>query len=386
MEERFGGKGRIRILGGPALRVAYVVSFLLASPAHAAAESAFYLHPSDRVVFYGGAPALGQFDAALIETYVATRFPKMDVEFLHRGWDGRWARPAKQDPSGPAQEIVGLRPTVVALGPAEPAAGDPPDAAGYTAAYTLLAGKLWEAIPGLRITVVQPGPPSGNDPSRTLAGEKNLLVHRREAIAPAASDNSAAAAKAAIDFLKSWNAPATVSLVEISALGKSVVRSENTIVRELEADRVVAWSQDDSALPLPAELTALNGAAAEKINVQSLRVTGLISGRYTLTIDGWLMGTFERDDFERGIDLTKLPTPMLKQASEVFALTLNHIAMEFARWEREQVSLNDPKAQELKKAETEALERRHIIGEPRTHDYEISPLLPSPAIVVGTGR
>jgi hypothetical protein len=77
------------------------------------------------------------------------------------------------------------------------------------------------------------------------------------------------------------------------------------------------------------------------------------------------MGTFWRERFEEGIDLTLLPTPMMKQAAEVHSLAAEHqIAAPRA----------DPLSDESKKRESDLLERLFRAAGPVTHDYEIVPV------------
>jgi hypothetical protein len=147
-----------------------------------------------------------------------------------------------------------------------------------------------------------------------------------------------------LELLAFWNAPAEVSVVEINAAAKCVVRSENTTVRELESDLAVAWSQDDRSLPLPNAIA--QSASAARINIEMLQVRGLGSGKYRLTIDGWTMGEFWREELESGIDLTLLSTPMLKQADRVRALMLERKQSKRAEWRQAAI--------------------------PQTHDYEIA--------------
>jgi hypothetical protein len=84
------------------------------------------------------------------------------------------------------------------------------------------------------------------------------------------------------------------------------------------------------------------------------------------------MGTFEAEDFEVGIDLTKLPTPMLRQASMVFQLTVEHITSQYARWES--LAAGKRTTEERDAAEAKTLERRAVAGKPLTHDFEIVPV------------
>src|SRR5437667_9643099 len=54
---------------------------------HAGAGS-FALKDGDRVVFYGDSITDQRLYTTFTETYVITRFPKLDVTFVHSGWGG----------------------------------------------------------------------------------------------------------------------------------------------------------------------------------------------------------------------------------------------------------------------------------------------------------
>jgi lysophospholipase L1-like esterase len=48
----------------------------------------FALRDGDRVVFYGDSITDQRLYTTFAETYVVTRFPKLDVTFVHSGWGG----------------------------------------------------------------------------------------------------------------------------------------------------------------------------------------------------------------------------------------------------------------------------------------------------------
>jgi hypothetical protein len=249
----------------------------------------FYLNGAERIVICGDDPAQPRLDAVFLEAYLATRFPHREVTFI-----------STEQGNTLEKAILMEKPTVLIL-----LEGDKQHTDGNELVQRL-------ALPSLRVSRIPFLDPHLRAPTVTT-----------------------------VDLLVSWNAPALVSAVEIDAAAKRVVRSGNTTVRELESDLVVAWSQDDLSLPLPAGLVHSRNTAG--INIETLQVTGLGSGKYRLTIDGWSMGEFWRESFENGIDLTLLPTPMLKQADRVLALLQEH-------------------ARGLEAAL------------PATHDYEISPV------------
>ena len=63
---------------------------ILASVSLASAQekSGFYLKDGDRVVFYGDSITDQRLYTTFAETYVVTRFPRMNIFFVHSGWGG----------------------------------------------------------------------------------------------------------------------------------------------------------------------------------------------------------------------------------------------------------------------------------------------------------
>jgi hypothetical protein len=141
-------------------------------------------------------------------------------------------------------------------------------------------------------------------------------------------------------LLKAWGASPIVSAVEIDAASKQVARAENTTVTGLTVDPAISWSQKDAALPMLVSLRDRSlpvglrrGAATmdlalkssdfmEALNQQTLRVRGLDGAKYTLKINGSVVGSFTRDQLAEGLNLAGLPTPMAKQSLTVHLLTV----------------------------------------------------------------
>ena len=102
----------------------------------------------------------------------------------------------------------------------------------------------------------------------------------------------------------------------------------------------------DTALPMPVDpkdqamaLAVSSSDFVEALNQQTLKVTGLADGLYTLKIDGEPVGDFQAAQLATGINLATLQTPMAKQAAEVHALTLKHNNVHFFRWRTLQTTL-----------------------------------------------
>ena len=52
------------------------------------AQSGFYLHNDDRVVFYGDSITDQRLYTTFVETFAVTRFPHERFSFTHSGWGG----------------------------------------------------------------------------------------------------------------------------------------------------------------------------------------------------------------------------------------------------------------------------------------------------------
>ena len=183
-------------------------------------------------------------------------------------------------------------------------------------------------------------------------------------------------------LLKSWNAPALVSDVEIDAAAKTVKHAENTKVVLGDG---LTWTQMDDALPMPVDprdqVLALVVASSDFMNAldqERLRVTGLDAGNYGLKIDGEAAGTFTASDLATGINLAALPTPMAKQAAEVHSYTLKHNNVHFFRWRTLQTTLEpdgfrtaEPE-EVLDTLEDQIIGAQRVAAQPKLRTYELS--------------
>ena len=135
-----------------------------------------------------------------------------------------------------------------------------------------------------------------------------------------------------------------VTRVEIDAGSARVNQSVNTVVTGLEVKGTVSWTQKDESLPMPVamsdplvSLAVASSDFTEKLNQETLRVTGLDAASYSLKINGHAAGTFSRDQLAGGINLAPLDTPMAQQAAQVHVLTLKRAGVHNTRWRQIQV-------------------------------------------------
>src|SRR5215471_12641488 len=261
----------MRLLGSMlGLFLALVALFIL--PYTAAAQGRFFLKDGDRVVFYGDSITDQRLYTTFVETYAVTRFPDLRTWFVHSGVGGDrvtggWAGPIDLRLR---RDVVAYKPTVVTimLGMNDGSYNGWDDAVfkTYSTGYEHIIDTLRKAVPGIRITVIQPSPyddvtrPPNIDSGynnilvrygqfvKELAEREHLMVADLNAPVVAMLEKAKAAdpelAQKIIEdrvhpgpgghlimaeaLLKSWNGPAAVAAVEIDSAAKRVSHSENT--------------------------------------------------------------------------------------------------------------------------------------------------------------
>jgi hypothetical protein len=141
----------------------------------------------------------------------------------------------------------------------------------------------------------------------------------------------------------------------------------------------------DAALPMPLDLKdpvlklALDSSDfVDTLDRQMLRVRGLHEASYNLTIDGEAVGSFTAKQLAAGVNLALLPTPMARQAAEVYALTIKHNNVHYARWREFQLPLHDDAPEHLQSVldsldalESDLVAAQQKAAQPRPHKYEL---------------
>ncbi len=404
----------------------------LAVAALAVAQGDFHLKNGDRVVFYGDSITDQRLYTTFAETYVVTRFPKLDVSFVHSGWGGDRVTGGGGGPIDVRlkRDVFAYRPNVmtIMLGMNDGSyrSFDQGIFDTYANGYRRIIESVKGTLPGIRITVIQPSPFDDvtRDPNveggynavlvrygqwvAELAKKENLSVAdlNTSVVAALRKANAADATLAkrivpdrvhpgpgghllmAEALLKSWNAPAVVTSVAIDAANRRVEKSQNTEVKDLRSEGgALLWTQADSALPMPLDgkdsalmLAVRSSDFMEAINSQPLKVTGLKAARYALRIDGEIAGTFTRQELAEGVNLASLATPMAAQAAAVHALTLKHNSIHFARWRQVQVPLEgltlktvEPAMDALDRLDAELVVQQRAQAQPKPRAYCLSP-------------
>ncbi|HWE86743.1 MAG TPA: GDSL-type esterase/lipase family protein [Terracidiphilus sp.] len=329
----------------------------------------YYLHPNDRVAFYGDSITEQNYYNQWVELYTITRFPLMRVHFTNAGVGGDrviggWAGPIDERLQ---RDVFQQKPSVITimLGMNDGGyqATTPEIDATYRNGYEHILDSIQQNAPDARVTLLGPSPYDDVSAAPYFAGGYNgVMQHFADVDAQLAKEHGAAFANLnplvvealtkaeALDprvatlllpdrvhpdplahwvmaeaLLKGWNAPAVVSNVAIDGQAARVVAAENAAVNGLTRDGgVLRWSETENALPLPLvkdnattalllELTDIETA----LNQEPLRVTGLEPGKYVISIDGKEIGQFSEVQLEAGINLAEYNTPMRQQAQQV---------------------------------------------------------------------
>ena len=413
----------------PSKRYLGLLAAITLSSAAALAQNGFALRDGDRVVFYGDSITDQRLYTTFTETYVVTRFPRLNVSFAHSGWGGDRVTGGAGGPVDVRlyRDVLPYSPTVLTImlgmNDGRYRAYDQQIFDEFAAGYKHIVDTVKRAFPGIRITAIQPSPYDDVTRAPSFEGGYNaVLVRYSDFLKQLAADqklgladlntpvvaalekaNAADAVNAAKlipdrihpgaaghmlmaeALLKAWNAPALVTDVEIDAGRKEAVRQLGTHVAELRSAKGLSWTQTDDALPMPVNqrdalvsLAMKSSDFMDALNQEPLKVRGLAAGRYTLKIDGEAAGTFSNAELAGGINLATLPTPMARQAAEVHDLTLRHNNIHTARWRQIQVPMEKDNAPHLLKAldaldelEADVLKEQRAAAQPRPHRYEV---------------
>ncbi len=393
-------------------------------------QSRFYLKSGDRVVFYGDSITDQRLYTTFAETFVVTRFPRMNVKFVHSGWGGDRVTGGGGGPIDQRLErdVFAYNPTVmtVMLGMNDGSYRPFDDGIfnTYARGYEHIIQSVTTHQPGIRMTLIQPSPYDDVTRAPGFTGGYNAVLLKYsdfvkelaaknkldtadlnnpvvEALKVANASDPAGAAKIIGDrvhpgsgghllmaeaLLRAWGAPKQVSSVDIDVSAKKVVAS-NSRVSELQYGTSVSWTQLDEALPMPIDfndpatkLSVKSSDFVESLNQQPLKVSGLTAARYALKIDGVSVGEFSNADLKSGINLAVLSTPMVKQAAQVHALTLKHNNMHFLRWRNVQVPMQNDKLSSMPKAlagldaiEADVVAQQRAAAVPVAHKFELTP-------------
>jgi lysophospholipase L1-like esterase len=424
--------------------VVFSTACLLATAAVASAAAApppaakFYLHPNDSVVFYGDSITEQRLYTMLTELYTVTRYPTLNIRFVHSGWGGDRVTGGGGGPIDLRlnRDVLAYHPTVmtIMLGMNDGSYVNhtPANDETFYAGYKHIVETVRGAIPGLRITAIDPSPfddvtrpltlqPNGynavlmkyGDWIRGYASEAkfdfaDLNMPVVEMLRQANTSDPAVAQKILPDrvhpglgghiimaeaLLKAWDARPTVSSVTLDAKSGKVIESDFASVSDVHAGSPLAWTETDEALPLPfAEMLAQDhdhtlGLAIRSsdvtmaLNQQMLQIQNLPAGRYKLSIDSLPTGEWSDADLAQGVNLAVLDTPMSRQAMGVRDLTVKHLDVHQQRFHTLQAQLQgldlqhlDETLKALDTLDSEIVSRQRATAQPRSHVFALAPV------------
>ena len=352
----------------------------------------FYLHPNDTVVFYGDSITDQRLYTTYVETFVVTRYPKLPVRFVHSGWGGDRVTGGGGGPIDDRlkRDVLTYKPTVMTImlgmNDGRYRAFDDDTFRIFTDGYEHIVKSMKDAVPNLRITLIDPSPYDDvtraplfaggynavllkyGDYLRTLAERNHLdfadlntrlvkTLERANSADPANAQkivpdrvhpHRSGHLMMAASLLEAWGVSPNVTRVEIDAASAQIKDAVNTSISDLDTKGSLRWTQKDDALPMPVPmndplmaLAVKSSDFVEKFNRETLRVTGLDAPSYQLKINGRLIGAFSRETLASGINLAELDTPMMQQAAQVHDLTLKRADIHNIRWRQVQLPLQN---------------------------------------------
>jgi predicted GH43/DUF377 family glycosyl hydrolase/lysophospholipase L1-like esterase len=395
----------------------------------------FYLKSGDTVVFYGDSITEENYYNQWVELYTATRFPSMRVHFYGAGVGGDRVTGGGGGPIDQRLErdVFSEKPTVVTvmlgMNDGSYRVTTPEIESTYVNGYEHLLQSIHEHAPGTRVTLLGPSP--FDDVTRPVwfpGGYNGAMEHFAEldkglakkyggtfanlnplvvAALEKANKLDPLVAKLLLPdrvhpdppahwvmaeaLLKGWNAPALVSSVVIDGRAGKTTEARNAAVEQVEqANGTLKWTETENALPLP--LSRDNATQALLLNLtdieqqldqEPLRVTGLDAGRYTMTIDGDVVGTFSAEELAGGINLADYGTPMFHQAQRVSWLVRDrdeahyiHLRM---RVRNENTGAQEGKPDVMQAFENSLEDSIYKEAAPKAHVFALSPAVAAPA-------
>lgn len=412
------------------------IAALLALTGLAGAQAPFALRSGDTVVFYGDSITDARYYTTYAEAYVRTRYPGLDVRFVHSGWS---SDRVSGGPGGTIdvrleRDVFLYRPTVVTImlgmndGGVRPF--DPVVTSTFMTGYKSIVDRLKTRLPGVRLTLIQPSPyddvtrppafPGGYNGVLQLFSENIRELAVREGATTADFNAPVVVAlqrvleKNRVDalrllpdrvhpgpamhlvmaesLLRSWNATSVVSTTELDAgRERPIIDSGQVSNLQRLPSGGYAWRSTEGALPFPLDvadplvaLVLANTNVVGSLNQQIVRFKGLPADRpYVLSIDGGTtIASGTGAQWERGVNLGGLATPMMAQARDVLTLVRTRSDVHQARWRTLQVPLSGRSegAKERERAmkalddyDRSLAEGARKAAKPREHRFVLSP-------------
>jgi lysophospholipase L1-like esterase len=320
-------------------------------------EGIFFFKPNDRIVFLGDSITEQYQYSSDIELYLTTRFPKWNLTYINAGIGGDTA-------SGGANRfaahVLAEKPTAVTINFGMNDGGYGAFDKARNDNYVAKTKAMLDAAKagGVRVALISP-----NAVDRRVAERFKLYVEtQKQFYAPlkglaeesgAAFVDQYAITRSVLEkmeaenspvrpfgdgfhtsthggllmahaILTGLNAPALVSSAEIDAAASKATVKRCTVEKLSASADSVSFDRTDESLPMPiaakewAELLP-NVNDLKDLNWYGLKVSGLASGTYTLSIDGKEVGKYDAPQLAAGVNLGNLTTgPIFEQSKQVF--------------------------------------------------------------------
>ncbi len=405
--------------------------FAAATAMLAVQPGSFFIHDHDRVVFYGDSITEAGAYCRYVESFILTRFPKLNVSFVNSGWSGDRVTGGGGGTVDQRldRDVIARKPTVVTilLGMNDGNYQPPNDKAfqTYKEGYSHIVDRLKQALPNARLVLIKPSPyddvnfppsfPGGYTATldqfsgyvEELAGQSgaecvDFNAPLKDALAKAKAYDADVAKRLipdrihpepaghlvmASELLKAWEAPKLVSFVDLDASRGAVVQRMGAYLTNMKFDRGASWTEEEACLPFPLEyknprvaLAIRSAGAMTDLNKEGIRVRGLQAPEYKLRIDDLDVGVFSRQQLEDGIELSSLDTPMVRQAWQVVLMTQQRASMQYAQWRTVEIGLTDVPGVQRDRAlrSLDALEqavilRQRELATPHPHRFQLIP-------------
>ena len=411
-------------------RKAVFAAVLLAAGAFA---QSFVLNDGERVVFYGDSITDQRLYTLFTETFVHTRYPKLNVSFVHSGWGGDRVTGGGGGPVDlrMKRDVGAYKPTMITIMLGMNDGGyhpfDKTTQEWYQTGYERMIQLLRQAAPGARVTLIRPSPydevtrppmkHGGYNPALVALGDYLAGLAQREGFlladlnAPvvkmlekANAEDFEIAQRIIADRVhpgpsgqlimasalwRAWHAEGEVSSVTISAAGGTSVASvaphRKASVSDIKYGDTISWTAAEESLPMPVDmndpptdLAVRSAGFLDEFNREMLTVPGLKAGFWALRIDDQQVKVFTAEELAKGVNLATLPTPMLKQAQAVHDLTRKRSDVHNVRWRTVEVPLAKDNLTQtgaaigaLDALDAELAKRQAETAQPKPHHFEL---------------
>ncbi len=194
--------------------------------------------------------------------------------------------------------------------------------------------------------------------------------------------------------LKGLGAAAEVSVAEIDAASQKVTSARGCRVENVRlSGKGLSFDRTDDALPMPIDeraTAALKLAPIQAdLNRLELRVNGLATGDYDVSIDGVSAGKVSATELAQGWNFASASGPITQQSRDLLKLVFEKNNVYFKRWREVQLFnlpswANGPELEGKRAAELARLDQQvatletQIEGlrKPKTHRFELKPAAP----------